>query len=83
MNYKIALKNPDPNATPKWLNVGNFKLNQWGKMSLGLKVTPELAALILNKQNGEWVNLSAFEDTGERETAPVVQAPVFDDSIPF
>jgi hypothetical protein len=62
MNYKISLKNPDPNAKFKWLNVGNFKLNKWGKMSLGLKVTPELAALVLNTENGKWINLAAFED---------------------
>lgn len=62
MNYKIALKNPDQNAKFKWLNVGNFRLNKWGKMSLGLKVTPELAALILNSETGKWINLAAFED---------------------
>lgn len=79
MNYKISLKNPDQNAKFKWLNVGSFKLNKWGKMSLALRVTPELAALILNTETGKWINLAAFEDKDSNgdNTSPT------DDSLNF
>lgn len=83
MDYKICLKNPDQNAKFKWLNVGNFKLNKWGKMSLGLKVTPELAKLILETETGKWINLSAFEETEPRSAAAKSIPAELNDRIPF
>lgn len=73
-DYKIAMK-----VGGKFQNVGNFKQNKWGNMSLGLRVTPELAKLILETETGKWINLSAFPDDGERPVKPV---PEIDDSIP-
>jgi hypothetical protein len=91
MDYKISLKNPDPNGEYKWLNVGNFKLNKFGKMSLGLRVTEELAKLILETETGKWINLAAFEEGGKVEqkeprSAAVKSAPKdvdLDDDILF
>lgn len=80
-DYKIALK-----VDGKWLNVGNFKKNQWGNMSLGLKLTPELAKLLLETETGKWVNLSAFPDDGNKRD-PVLSTEavttVLNDEIPF
>jgi len=89
MDYKISMKNPDPNGEYKWLNVGNFKLNKYGKMSLGLRITEELAKLILETETGKWINLAAFEDNGQREqkeprSAAAKSTPAeLDDEIPF
>lgn len=60
-DYKLATK-----INGKWFNHGNFKKNQWGNYTVGLKVTPELIELIESKRGG-WINLSAFEDNGERK----------------
>lgn len=82
MDYKIAMK-----VDGKFQNVGNFKQNKWGNMSLGLRVTPELAKLILETETGKWINLSAFPDDGERpaKAAQSKEETEYDlnDSVPF
>lgn len=81
-DYKIAMK-----VNGKFQTVGSFKQNKWGNMSLGLRVTPELAKLILDTESGKWVNLSAFEDSGERPTkhqeAKANGYQELNDEIPF
>jgi hypothetical protein len=77
-SYKISAKRND-----KWWTYGNLKKNQWGNYTIGMKVTPELMALLEGKQ-GQYVNFSLFEDEGKKPATP--QAPdAFDDSqtIPF
>lgn len=78
MDYKIAMK-----VDGKFQTVGNFKKNKWDNMSLGLRITPELAKLILETETGKWVNLSAFPDDGERKPANEKAAPELNDEIPF
>jgi len=84
-DYKLASK-----INGKWFNHGSFKKNQWNNYTVGLKVTPELIELIESKRGG-WINLSAFEDNGERKQSSHNEAkkdgyqpqPELDDEIPF
>lgn len=62
MAYKISIK-----VAGKWLNVGNFKENKFGNMSLGLIATKELKDLINSTEDGKWFNLAAFEDKPKEE----------------
>lgn len=71
MDYKIAMK-----VNGKFQTVGSFKKNKWDNMSLGLRITPEVAKLILETETGKWVNFSAFPDDGEKK-------PEVDSGIPY
>ena len=60
-NFLIKRKMTDG----KYFTFGNVKKNQFGNYSLGLKVTPQLIALLQSAKEGEWVNLNLFLDDGK------------------
>jgi hypothetical protein len=66
MNYKVSKKN----ASGKFWSYGNIKQNQWGNLTLGFKVTPELKAIFNDAAEGSWINFSLFEDKPKIESAP-------------
>lgn len=80
MNYKLSRKKPD---TGKWWTYGSLKNNQWGNLQASFKKSA-LQELI-DTTEGDWINLSAFEDTGEKkEFKPVERkADTLDRDIAF
>lgn len=86
-SYKVSSKRED---TGKFWSFGNLKYNdQYSNWRIGMKVTPELVALI-NANDGKWINFSLFEENEKREVPPEakqgiekLQASVLDDEIPF
>lgn len=56
--YSVKKKN----ANGKFWSYGNVKRNQFGNLSLGFKVTPELKAIFNDTADGQWVNFSLFEE---------------------
>ncbi len=54
--HKLSAKRPD---TGKWWTYGSIKVNQYGNLQAGLRVTPELKALI-DANDGKWINFSLF-----------------------
>lgn len=82
MDKKYSLKD---RVDGKWFTFGNFLPGDKGPR-MGLKVTPELRALIAGKEDGQWINLLAFEDDGQRGTKKGFAGDdnhVTDDTIPF
>ena len=67
-NYKVSKKN----ASGKFWSYGNVKKNQWGNLTLGFKVTPELKSIFLDMPDGSWVNFALFEDKPKEESKPAV-----------
>lgn len=64
----------------KFLTVGNVKKNKFGNYALGLKMGPVLRNLLANAKDGDWVNLSLFEDDGEKKQS---SAPAHPPEIQF
>jgi len=65
--YKVSAKKDG-----KWWSFGNLKKNQYGNWSIGLKVNEDLKNLIRSKNDGEWLNLSLFEDKPkDKASSPV------------
>lgn len=88
-SYKISAKRAD---TGKFWGFGNLKYNeQYSNWRMGMKVTPELKALI-SANDGKWINFSLFEEN-EQKQAPhneakanayqPVQQALGDSDIPF
>lgn len=63
-NYKISAKRAD---NGKWWSYGNIKENQWGNLSLGIRITPEFLALLEGKEEGQWINFSLFDDDKNKD----------------
>lgn len=69
----------------KFWTFGNMKTNQWGNLSLGMKVSDELVELI-NANRGQWINFSVFEKTEKPVKYAEQDEPVIDDiadEVPF
>ena len=62
MNEKYSLKDK---TDGKWHTFGNINPGEKGPRC-GLRVTPELRALVNGKSDGEWLNFLAFLDDGQR-----------------
>ncbi|MFA7278791.1 MAG: hypothetical protein WC100_01740 [Sterolibacterium sp.] len=78
--YRVSKKNV---ATGQWHNHGNIGINKWGKLQLGLRMSPELRAALESLGDGEWVNFSLSEDKPREERVAAPPAPDLDDEIPF
>ncbi len=82
--FKLSAKRSD-----KWWTFGTMKKNQYDNWSIGLRKTPELVELISAKNDGEWINFSAFEDKEKPTTTSHQQAKSngyqkdLDDEIPW
>lgn len=77
--YKLSAK-----VNGKWFTFGNLKNNQYGNLQLGIKITPEFLAFVEAAKEKGWLNLSAFEDNGEKkEYKPQQEKPSLNDEIPF
>ena len=80
--YKVSAKRLD---TGKWWTFGSLAKNKWNNWSIGMKMTPELRALLASKQDGDWINFSLFEDESnpaQQNQAPITE-PELDQNIPF
>ena len=62
-SYKISKKGKDG----KWYTFGNFKKNQWGNYSLGIKVDKVFKHIVETSREDSWINFSAFEDKPKQE----------------
>ncbi len=74
----------------KWQTFGNVAVNQWGNLELGLRITPELRALIESVEDGKWINFRLLPDKPREEKpeddkrqAQKAVLEEFDDEIPF
>lgn len=87
--YQVKAKRPD---TGKFWGFGNCKMGKYGNWQIGMKVTPELKALISANEGG-WINFSLFSEDEKREVPPEAKEGIktlnatagamLDDSIPF
>lgn len=87
--YKVSAKRAD---TGKFWQFGNLKHNaEYGNWRMGVKVTPELKALIA-ANDGKWLNFSLFAENEKKEPSAEakegikqLEKAVYDDSsdIPF
>jgi hypothetical protein len=81
--YSVKKKN----ASGKFWSYGNVKRNQYGNLSLGFKVTPELKAIFNDAEDGQWVNFSLFEEEKKPTAHDIAKqdgyAPSLDDDLPF
>lgn len=81
-NYTVKRKGEDG----KYFSYGNVKKNQFGNYSLGLKVTPELKALVQLAEIKSWLNFSMFDEKPkEQKPSDPQEPPPYDDGseIPF
>lgn len=83
--YNVSGKRPN---TDKWWSFGNFALrSRPGKdqpqLTIGIRKTEELVALLNATEKGGWINFYVFEDT--KANAPKNEARPVDlgDEIPF
>lgn len=84
--YKVSAKRAD---TGKFWSFGNMKMGKYGNWQIGMKVTPELKAMI-EANDGKWINFSLFAEDEKREVPPEAKAgierlaaSVLDDDLPF
>jgi len=72
----------------KWWTFGSLATNQWGKEQVSMRVTKELKNLVNEKQEGDWLNFSLFDDDGVKKDKPIHDAKKSEDDfgdseIPF
>ena len=87
-SYKVSAKRAD---TGKFWAFGSLKYNdQYSNWRIGMKVTPELKALI-EANDGKWLNFSLFPVDEKRDVPEEAQEGIkqlhatvlMDDEIPF
>lgn len=82
--YKLSAKRED---TGRFWSFGKMSVNQFGNWSIGIKVTPELKALV-NAKDGGYINLSVFEDERKQTHHSAAKANAYapdelDQEVPF